>query len=79
MRGPGLINVDMGIFRKFQRTERFSIQFRGQFFSGSNTPHFANPNSNTASSGCGVLNDVANTGREGLDQRVFRMGLRLAF
>ena len=79
MRGPGLINVDMGIFGKFQRTERFSIQFRGEIFSGSNTPHFANPNSNIASGGFGVVNNVANTGREGLDQSVFRMGLRLAF
>jgi len=79
LRGPGLINMDIGVFRKFQPTERFSIQFRGEIFNVSNTPHFRNPNSNIASSGFGVVTDVANTGREGLDQRVFRMGLRLAF
>ena len=79
LRGPGLINVDMGIFRKFQPTERFSIQFRAEAFNVSNTPHFANPNSNVASSGFGIVSGMANTGREGNDQRVFRLGLRLAF
>ncbi len=79
LRGPGLINLDMGVFRKFQPTERLSIQFRGEISNVSNTPHFANPNSNIAGSGFGIVNNVANTGREGLDQRVFRMGLRLAF
>ena len=71
--------MDMGIFRKFLRTETFSIQFRGEISNVSNTPHFANPNSDIASGGIGVANNVANTGREGLDQRMFRMGLRLAF
>ena len=79
LRGPGLINVDMGIFRRFQPTERFSIQFRAEAFNVSNTPHFANPNSNVASSGFGIVGGLANTGREGNDQRVFRLGLRLAF
>ena len=79
LRGPGLINMDMGIFRRFQPTERFSIQFRAEAFNVSNTPHFRNPNSNVASSGFGVVTGMANTGREGNDQRVFRLGLRLAF
>ena len=79
LRGPGMIDVDMGVFGKFPLTERFRIQFRGEALNVSNTPHFANPNSNIASGGFGVVNNVANTGREGLDQRVLRMGLRLAF
>ncbi len=60
--GPGLINVDMGIFRKFHPTERSSIEFRGEICNVSNTPQFANPNSSIASSGFGVINNVANTG-----------------
>lgn len=50
LRGPGLINVDIGIFRKFQPAERLSIQFRGEICNVSNTPHFANATSNIASS-----------------------------
>ena len=79
LRGPGLINADMGIFRKFQVNERIEIQFRTEAFNIANTPHFANPNSNVASSGFGVVTSMQNTGREGLDQRVFRFGLRIGF
>ena len=79
LRGPGLINVDMGLFRRFQPMERFSVQFRAEAFNISNTPHFNNPNSNIASSGFGVVTSMANTGRDGNDQRVFRLGLRIAF
>ncbi len=79
LRGPGHINMDMSVFRRFQPTERFSIQFRAEFFNVSNTPHFANPNSNVASSGFGIVTGMSNTGREGNDQRVTRVGLRLAF
>lgn len=79
LRGPGHINADMGIFRKFQPTERLSIQFRAEAFNVSNTPHFATPTGSISSSNFGVVTRMANTGREGNDQRVFRLGLRLAF
>jgi hypothetical protein len=79
LRGPGLINVDMGVFRRFRITERFSLQFRGEAFNISNTPHFANPNADVASGNFGLVADVQNTGREGNDQRFFRLGLRLGF
>ncbi len=79
LRGPGLINVDMGIFRKFQPTEKVSVQFRAEAFNVSNTPHFRNPNSSIASSGFGVVTSMANTGRDGNDHRVFRLGLRIGF
>ena len=79
LRGPGLINVDMGLFRRFQPLEKVSVQFRAEAFNISNTPHFNNPNSNIASSGFGIVGSMANTGRDGNDQRVFRLGLRIAF
>ena len=79
LRGPGLINMDMGIFRKFQVSERVDVQFRSEAFNVTNTPHFNNPNSNIASSGFGVVTSMQNTGREGLDQRVFRLGLRIGW
>ncbi len=80
LRGPGLINVDMGVFRKFQVNERMDVQFRAEAFNLSNTPHFANPSSNAGNlANFGVITAVQNTGREGLDQRVFRFGLRIGF
>lgn len=79
LRGPGLINADMGIFRRFQPTERLSVQFRAEAFNVTNTPHFATPTASISSSNFGVVTGMANTGREGNDQRVFRLGLRLAW
>jgi len=79
LRGPGLINVDLGVFRKIRITDRFSVQFRGEAFNVSNTPHFANPNADISSSSFGLIGDVQNTGREGNDQRLFRVGAKIAF
>jgi hypothetical protein len=80
LRGPGLINVDMGLFRKFQISEGVDLQFRAEAFNISNTPHFEpNPDANVSGSNFGLINALANTGREGLDQRVFRVGLRIGF
>lgn len=76
---PGLINVDMGVFRRFAITERISVQFRGEAFNVSNTPHFGNPNADISSSNFGLIGSVQNTGREGNDQRFFRLGLRIGF
>ncbi|MBI4906558.1 MAG: TonB-dependent receptor [Acidobacteria bacterium] len=76
LRGPGLVNVDMGVFRKFKLGERLTLQFRGEAFNVANTPHFALPNANISSNNFGVISDTANTGRDGIDQRLFRLGLR---
>ena len=69
----------MSIFRRFAITERVSMQFRAEAFNVSNTPHFANPASGIAGSNFGVITAVKNTGREGNDQRFFRLGLRMSF
>jgi hypothetical protein len=79
LRGPGLVNFDLGVFRKFQVSERMDIQFRAEAFNISNTPHFNNPTSSITSGNFGVVTGLQNTGREGIDQRVFRFGLRLGF
>jgi hypothetical protein len=41
--GPRLINYDASVFRNFRLTERWRLQFRGEFFNITNTPHFNNP------------------------------------
>lgn len=79
LRGPSMINADASIYRVFQFHERVSLQFRAEMFNISNTPHFANPSSNVSGSNFGVITTVANTGREGIDERLFRVGLRLGF
>jgi hypothetical protein len=91
---PGVFNWDGGLFRDFPFRERFHIQFRAEAFNVTNTPHWAAPDSNigdansidqktgrvidpgpfmTLNQG---LNDLA---REGIDERQFRVGLRLSW
>lgn len=91
IRAPGLINVDASIFRDFSITERWKLQFRAECFNVSNTPHFAGPGSNVSSlqfnadgtirnlNGFTAITSVQNTGREGVDERMYRFALRLSF
>jgi hypothetical protein len=78
MRGPGVVNLDMSLFRTFDVTNRFKLQFRAEAFNVTNTPHFANPESNVNSSDFGRIystnGDIA-AGRS----REFRFGLHLTF
>jgi hypothetical protein len=89
LRGPELVNLDLGIFRQFNFTERFTMQFRAESFNATNTPHFSNPSSNISNlrlypdgrfqQGVFEVTGVTGTGREGIDERVYRFGLRFGF
>jgi hypothetical protein len=91
LRAPGLLNLDASVFREFRLGERFKLQFRSEAFNLSNTPHFAAPGTNVSSmqlnadgtirnlNGYTVITGVQNTGREGLDERLFRFALRVIF
>jgi hypothetical protein len=89
LRGPGVVNLDAGVFRRFPITERVNVQFRMEIFNATNTPHFGNPSGNISNlvlnpdksfnRGVFEVTGIRNTGREGIDERVFRFGLRLQF
>lgn len=46
VRGPGLIDADVGILRDFKIGERYNLEFRAEAFNLTNTPHFGLPNAN---------------------------------
>jgi hypothetical protein len=77
--GAPLFNLDLGLFRKFQVTERLDIQFRAEMFNATNTPHFNTPQGNVTSGSFMKLTGIKNVGREGIDQRLFRFGLRIGW
>ena len=79
LRGPASFNLDSSLFRQFPVTERIALQFRAEAFNVTNTPHFAAPSGNIASSGFGQVTSTLGLGREGIDQRMFRLGLRASF
>jgi hypothetical protein len=72
LRGPSRFQWDFGLFRQFQLTEKFTLQFRAEGFNFTNTPQWGNPNSNRDSA-----NFAENTTVSG--ERIFRFGLRLGF
>ena len=89
LRGPGLLNADMGVDRKWQVKERFEIRLRIESFNVANTPHHTNPgltsstdvtsNNNVTSSSFMLATGIRNTGRDGIDERTFRLGLHLVW
>jgi hypothetical protein len=79
LRGPGLFNVDLGLQRKFSITERFQLSFRAEMFNIANTPHHAMSSTSVNSGTFLQAFSIANTGREGIEQRAARLALRLAW
>lgn len=91
LRGPRYVNLDFGLFREFLVTERVRVQFRAEAFNFTNTPHFGNPGTNSSDmqlnedgtvrslGGYTEIRSTRGTGREGVDERMFRFGLRLGF
>ena len=79
MRGPGFVNFDMSVFRQFGLGSTRTLQFRLEIFNVTNTPHFGNPEASVTASDFGVIDSTANSGREGIDERLFRVGFRFGF
>ena len=70
--GPGLKNVDLGIFRDFNFTERIKLQFRAEATNAFNIVNLNNPVLGRNSSTFGTIT-TASTMRE------IQLGLRLTF
>ncbi|MGH8245050.1 MAG: TonB-dependent receptor, partial [Gammaproteobacteria bacterium] len=49
--GPGLINLDMSIFKRFAISEQIQLEVRMESFNFTNTPHFNNPGSTLGGAG----------------------------
>jgi hypothetical protein len=47
---PGLVNLDLSIYKSFPITEKLKTQFRTEFYNLTNTPHFGRPNRSVTSS-----------------------------
>lgn len=75
LRGPGYFVWDFGVFRRIRINERFDIQLRGESFNFTNTPRFANPNTDINNSNVGTITRTFS----GYTPRQFRFGIRLGF
>src|SRR5213593_3713952 len=79
LRGPGVVNLDMGVDRKWRFGEQYELKFRVESFNVANTPHHSNPINNINTGGFMEALGIRNTGRDGLDERTFRVGLKVSW
>ncbi|MCJ7504763.1 MAG: TonB-dependent receptor [Acidobacteriia bacterium] len=71
-RGPGIANVDFSLFKKIAFKERYSMEFRAEFFNLFNRVNLYPPDANLASANFGLS-------QQAFDPRVIQFGLRFAF
>jgi hypothetical protein len=92
LQGPHYWNLDAGLLKGFDITERFKLQFRAEFFNVLNHPNFENPRNSTSGSAtvtsgafgqtCCVTAAVASAQQVnpvGEPMRVVQLGLKLKF
>jgi Carboxypeptidase regulatory-like domain/TonB dependent receptor len=76
VRGPGINNVDLSIFKNFKFSERTNLQFRTEFFNAFNHAQFLiSGNSATAFGFTGSFGQVTQT----RDPRIIQLALKLSF
>src|SRR2546422_317528 len=75
--GPGLVNLDASLFRRFSIKERAGLEFRAEAFSVTNTPQFSNPITNIKSSSFGVVTSTRGGGGGG--NRSIQFGAKKTF
>lgn len=63
VRTDGMQNLDLSVLKNFKLKERYTVQFRSEFFNLTNTPTFGSPASNVSAGNFGTIRSVAtNTG-----------------
>lgn len=73
LRGPGVANFDVSVFKNIPLRERFSLQFRAEAFNIANRAEFGLPNTQIGSAAAGVITTQANSARD------IQMALKLVF
>lgn len=74
LRGPGSSNMDLALFKNLSFTEQVKGQFRVQAYNLTNTPHFANPDSDLSHGTFGQINSVQPN-----SWRQVEFGIRVSF
>ena len=72
LRGPGVFNLNAGVFRDFSFRERLKLQFRAEAIGVTNTPQFNNPGATVGSSTFGIISSAGG-------ERQMRFALKLSF
>ena len=64
LRGPGIVNIDMSLAKKFVLRESRSLQFRAEFFNAMNHPQFGLPAATIGVGGAGTISSTQRANRQ---------------
>jgi hypothetical protein len=73
IRGPGLFNLDVALFKDVRLPKERALQFRVDAFNLSNTPHFANPSTDLSQGQFGSITQTIG------DPRILQFAAKLKF
>ena len=73
VRGPGLFNWDLSVFKAFSFKERIRAQFRAEALNATNTVYFGPPNTTLTNSQFGLITSQIN------NPRLIQLGTRITF
>src|SRR5574340_550144 len=73
VRGPGQMNWDLSVLKNTDITEKIRAQIRGEFLNATNSPFFANPNTDEYNTAFGTI-----TSTRGYARRV-QLGIKLIY
>ena len=73
LRGPGLLNCDVGLFKEISLRDRLKFSIRAELFNVLNRVNFGNPNTSIAGAGFGAITSTAG------DPRIGQLAAKLLF
>jgi len=78
-RGPGYVNLDASLVKRFRVNDRIAAEFRVDAFNATNTPHFANPGRDFGTPTFGQVTGTLGPGDGAAGPRLLRFGARFTF
>jgi hypothetical protein len=79
LRGPGLMQLDLSLFRNFKITERLGLKVRAETLNFTNTPHWSNPGTTCSIESTGVCGGSLGQITDAFGQRIFQLGAEINF
>ncbi len=76
--GPGLVDVDLSLIKRFAIAERLKAEFRADAFNLFNHPNFALPNAVIGSSSAGIISNTVPLGSTGYNREI-QVGMSVTF
>jgi hypothetical protein len=77
--GPGLVNIDLSISKRFRITERLSVQLRGEAFNLTNRANFAIPTQRTVFTNAGPSGSAGRITSTATPARQLQFGFKILF